>query len=62
MSTIIGSAGPVTITRRSDGTTMIEFAKSGPACIVIGTGGWRALADAVHRAVTTERAGTRHEG
>ena len=57
MSRIIGQAGPVTITRRSDGKTMIEFARSGPRCIVIGTGGWKALADAVNRAVTSEKQG-----
>lgn len=57
MSRIIGQAGPVTITRRDDGNTMIEFAKSGPACITVGALAWQSLVTAVNRAVAAGKAG-----
>lgn len=56
MSMIIGQAGPVTITRRDDGNTMIEFTKSGPCCITIGALAWQSLVTAVNRAVATDKA------
>lgn len=59
MTGIIGQAGPVTITRMSDGKTAIEFAKSGPPFITVGSGAWRALADAIHQAAAADRAGRR---